>query len=54
MLFSYREKYQYILVDEFQDTNEVQMQLILSLTGDNPESNILVVGDDDQAVYGFQ
>lgn len=49
-----QEQYQFILVDEFQDTNEVQMQLILSLTGDNPEPNILVVGDDDQAVYGFQ
>lgn len=46
--------YQFILVDEFQDTNEVQMQLILALTGDYPEPNILVVGDDDQAVYGFQ
>ena len=49
-----QEKYQFILVDEFQDTNEAQMQLVLSLTGDNPEPNILVVGDDDQAIYGFQ
>ncbi|MEX0598624.1 MAG: ATP-dependent helicase, partial [Candidatus Paceibacterota bacterium] len=49
-----QEKYQFILVDEFQDTNEAQMQLVLSLVGDNLESNILVVGDDDQAVYGFQ
>ena len=49
-----QEKYQFILVDEFQDTNEAQMQLVLSLVGDNPEPNILVVGDDDQAVYGFQ
>jgi DNA helicase-2/ATP-dependent DNA helicase PcrA len=48
------EKYKFILVDEFQDTNEAQMQLILNLVGDNPEPNILVVGDDDQAVYGFQ
>jgi DNA helicase-2/ATP-dependent DNA helicase PcrA len=49
-----QNKYQFILVDEFQDTNEAQMQLVLSLVGDNPEPNILVVGDDDQAVYGFQ
>lgn len=49
-----QERYKFILVDEFQDTNEAQMQLVLSLTGDNLESNILVVGDDDQAVYGFQ
>lgn len=49
-----QEKYQFILVDEFQDTNEAQMQLVLNLVGDNPEPNILVVGDDDQAVYGFQ
>ncbi len=49
-----QEKYQFILVDEFQDTNEAQMQLVLSLVGDNIEPNILVVGDDDQAVYGFQ
>ena len=49
-----QEKYQFVLVDEFQDTNEAQMQLVLNLVGDNPEPNILVVGDDDQAVYGFQ
>jgi len=49
-----QEKYKFILVDEFQDTNEAQMQLVLNLVGDNPEPNILVVGDDDQAVYGFQ
>ena len=49
-----QEKYKFILVDEFQDTNEAQMQLVLNLVGNNPEPNILVVGDDDQAVYGFQ
>ena len=49
-----QEKYQFILVDEFQDTNEVQMQLVLSLIGEDIKPNILVVGDDDQAVYGFQ
>lgn len=52
--YKLQERYKFILVDEFQDTNEAQMQLVLSLTGDNLEPNILVVGDDDQAVYGFQ
>ncbi len=55
--FNLQEKYQYIMVDEFQDTNLAQMRIIYNLTnneinGDNP--NILVVGDDDQAIYSFQ
>jgi DNA helicase II / ATP-dependent DNA helicase PcrA len=52
-----QEKYQYILVDEFQDTNLAQLKIILSLI-DNPiheeKPNILIVGDDDQAIYSFQ
>lgn len=52
-----QEKYQYILVDEFQDTNGSQMQII-NLLGDNElfegKPNIMVVGDDDQAIYKFQ
>jgi DNA helicase-2/ATP-dependent DNA helicase PcrA len=55
--FNLQEQYQYILVDEFQDTNGAQMRILLSLT-DNPvvgdKPNILVVGDDDQAIYSFQ
>lgn len=55
--FRLQEQYQYILVDEFQDTNDAQMRLIWLLTN-NPASegrpNIMVVGDDDQAVYKFQ
>ncbi len=51
-----QEKYQYIMVDEFQDTNGAQMRILQSLislpTGDAP--NIMVVGDDDQAIYSFQ
>lgn len=54
--YNLQEKYQYIMVDEFQDTNMAQMRILLSLTdlptGDAP--NILVVGDDDQAIYSFQ
>ncbi|MDR1196813.1 MAG: ATP-dependent helicase, partial [Candidatus Nomurabacteria bacterium] len=48
-----QEQYQYILVDEFQDTNDAQMK-ILTLLADAPDSNIMVVGDDDQAIFSFQ
>jgi DNA helicase-2/ATP-dependent DNA helicase PcrA len=52
-----QERYQFILVDEFQDTNKAQLRL-LSALGDNPinegRPNIMVVGDDDQAIYAFQ
>ncbi len=55
--FSLQEQYQYILVDEFQDTNDAQMRLIWNLTN-NPVNegrpNLMVVGDDDQAIYRFQ
>jgi DNA helicase II / ATP-dependent DNA helicase PcrA len=55
--FNLQEKYLYVMVDEFQDTNLAQLRLLHNLT-DNPVNedrpNILVVGDDDQAVYGFQ
>lgn len=52
-----QEQYQYILIDEFQDTNDAQMRLTWNLTN-NPltegKPNLLVVGDDDQAIYRFQ
>lgn len=52
-----QEKWQYILVDEFQDTSFSQLEII-KLLGDNPSNldqpNIMVVGDDDQAIYAFQ
>lgn len=55
--FNLQEKYLYIMVDEFQDTNLAQMRMLHNLT-DNPvledTPNILVVGDDDQAIYSFQ
>lgn len=51
-----QEKYQYIMVDEFQDTNLAQLRILFNLTesptGDEP--NIMAVGDDDQAIYSFQ
>ncbi len=55
--YSLQERYLYILLDEFQDTNEAQFSLV-ELLSDNPinerRPNILAVGDDDQAVYAFQ
>ncbi len=52
-----QEEFQYILVDEFQDTNEAQMRLIRLLTSADVHEgrpNIMAVGDDDQAIYKFQ
>lgn len=48
----YQQKYKYILVDEFQDTNYAQYQVVKLLTGD--DHNITVVGDDDQSIYRFR
>ncbi len=50
-----QERYEYILVDEYQDTNTAQNELLFNLISfwkENP--NIFVVGDDDQAIYRFQ
>lgn len=55
LLRRYQEQYLYIQVDEFQDTNGVQMKLLNQLSkywGD--QANVFVVGDDDQALYEFQ
>ena len=55
--YELQEKYQYIMVDEFQDTNLAQMRILKSLTDNDANEgapNIMVVGDDDQAIYGFQ
>ena len=51
--FELQEQYQYILVDEFQDTNGAQMRLLNNII-DYEAPNIMVVGDDDQAIYRFQ
>ncbi|MDB4569762.1 UvrD-helicase domain-containing protein [Akkermansiaceae bacterium] len=48
----WQELYQYITVDEFQDTNSLQMRLIQQLV--QPPHNICVVGDDDQSIYGWR
>jgi DNA helicase-2/ATP-dependent DNA helicase PcrA len=47
-----QEKYRYILVDEFQDTNIAQLRLLELLAGD--KKNIIAVGDNDQAIYRFR
>lgn len=55
--YELQERYQYILVDEFQDTNDAQMRLLEFLTdaeAHEGKPNIMVVGDDDQAIYKFQ
>lgn len=49
-----RERYLYIQVDEFQDTNGAQMRILELLAGDDPEPNIMAVCDDDQAIMRFQ
>ena len=49
-----QEQYQYIMVDEFQDTNLAQLRLLFDLTGDEDNPNIMAVGDDDQAIFSFQ
>ncbi|MBV9392709.1 MAG: UvrD-helicase domain-containing protein [Verrucomicrobia bacterium] len=46
----WQQRYHYILIGEFQDTNELQLQLICCLS----KSNVCVVGDDDQSIYGWR
>lgn len=53
-LANFQEQLQYILVDEFQDTNGAQNRLLQCLTRGIEKPNIMVVGDDDQAIYRFQ
>lgn len=48
----YNERYRYILVDEYQDTNPLQLAMIKYLT--ERQQNICVVGDDAQSIYGFR
>ncbi len=52
LLAHYRERFQHLLVDEFQDTNAIQYQWVRLLSGG--QGDVFVVGDDDQCVYGFR
>lgn len=54
LLQNYQERFQFILVDEFQDTNGAQNELLNFLASYWDDPNIFVVGDDDQGVYEFQ
>ncbi|MFA6098240.1 MAG: UvrD-helicase domain-containing protein [Patescibacteria group bacterium] len=52
ILRKYQDQFQYILVDEFQDTNYAQYELVKMLSA--PKNNLTVVGDDDQSIYKFR
>jgi DNA helicase II / ATP-dependent DNA helicase PcrA len=52
VLSAYRDRFSFILVDEYQDTNRAQYQLISLLAGS--AGNVMVVGDDDQSIYGWR
>jgi DNA helicase-2/ATP-dependent DNA helicase PcrA len=52
VLESYRDRFQHILVDEYQDTNVAQNEIILMLAG--VHGNVCIVGDQDQSVYAFR
>ena len=54
VLQRYQNQFKYILVDEFQDTNNAQMELLTTLTRDIEKPNICCVGDDDQSIYSWR
>lgn len=54
LLLQYQERYQYILVDEYQDTNGSQNELLNLLSSFWDDPNLFAVGDDDQSIFRFQ
>ena len=52
VLKKWQGRYEYILVDEFQDISPIQYELLKALS--HPEDNLFAVGDDDQSIYGFR
>ena len=52
VLEQHRDRYRYLLIDEYQDTNLVQFRLMSTLA--RPRCNLCVVGDDDQSIYGWR
>ena len=51
ILEAWQKKFQYILVDEFQDINQLQYDIVRMLA--KPQNNLFIVGDDDQSIYHF-
>jgi DNA helicase-2/ATP-dependent DNA helicase PcrA len=55
VLARYRERFRFLLVDEYQDTNRAQYLFLQALaSGERGEGNLFVVGDDDQSIYGWR
>ncbi len=52
VLERWRERFRFVLVDEYQDTNGAQLEMLRLLSG--PSNNVFVVGDDDQSIYAWR
>ena len=53
-LMEVSSRFKYFMVDEYQDTNDLQNKILFDLLDSNEYKNVFVVGDDDQIIYGFQ